>query len=199
MDVELHKRTLQMGLISVAGERLAGPREHDNVRAEVAGRPVVAVTTDVGTDLFCASEDRDAVLGAFPAGDEAALEVLRVEAGRPRYGMDIDDTVIPEEAGLNERAVSFTKGCYPGQETVARLHYRGHPNRHLRGLRLSAPVASGAELRLGEKVVGRLGSSVVSPSLGPIGLALVRREAQPGSTLALDGATAEVVELPFTR
>ena len=199
MDVELHKRTLQMGLISVAGERLAGPREHDNVRAEVAGRPVVAVTTDVGTDLFCASEDRDAVLGAFPAGDEAALEVLRVEAGRPRYGIDIDDTVIPEEAGLNERAVSFTKGCYPGQETVARLHYRGHPNRHLRGLRLSAPVASGAELRLGEKVVGRLGSSVVSPSLGPIGLALVRREAQPGSTLALDGATAEVVELPFTR
>ena len=96
--------------------------------------------------------------------------------------------------------MSFTKGCYVGQETVARLHYRGKPNRHLRGLRLSAPAATGEELRLGERVVGRVGSAVVSPGLGPIALALVRREAEPGATRAASasgGASAEVVELPF--
>ena len=82
---------------------------------------------------------------------------------------------------------------------MARLHYRGKPNRHLRGLRLSAPVPTGTALRLGEREVGRVGSSTVSPSHGPIALALVRREAQPGDTLATDqpGVTAELVELPF--
>jgi tRNA-modifying protein YgfZ len=200
LAVEIHKRTLQMGLLSVVGVRLAGEVEHDNVRTTVAGKPVVAVTTDVGTDLFCAAEDLDAVRAEFPAAEEAALEVLRVENGRPRYGIDLDDSVIPQEAGLNERAVSFTKGCYVGQETVARLHYRGKPNRHLRGLRLSAPADPGTEIRLGEKVVGRLGSVVVSPRLGPIGLALVRREAGPGDVVSVGGnATAELMQLPFER
>jgi folate-binding Fe-S cluster repair protein YgfZ len=95
--------------------------------------------------------------------------------------------------------VSFTKGCYVGQETVARLHYRGKPNRHLRGLRLSEPVASGEELRLGERPVGRLASTAISPRLGPIALALVRREAEPGAIVSVgeQGASAEVVALPF--
>ena len=200
LDVEIHKRTLQTGLLSVVGARLAGEREHDNVRTTVAGKPVVAVATDVGTDLFCAAEDLDGVKAEFPAGDEVQLEVLRVENGRPRYGIDLDDSVIPQEAGLNERAVSFTKGCYVGQETVARLHYRGKPNRHLRGLRLSAPADPGAEIRLGEKVVGRLGSVVVSPRLGPIALALVRREAGPGDVVSVGGqTTAELMQLPFDR
>ncbi len=130
--------------------------------------------------------------------------------------MDIDESTIPQEAGLNERAVSFTKGCYVGQETVARLYYRGKPNRHLRGLRLIEPsqlateptpptaepaptMASGDDLRLGERPVGHLGSVVHSPRLGTIGLALVRREAAPGDTVAVGehGAAAELVELPF--
>src|SRR5207244_8897320 len=105
-----------------------------------------------------------------------AAECLRVESGRPRYGIDMDDATIPQEAGINERAVSFTKGCYVGQETVARLHYRGKPNRHLRGLRLSAPAATGEHLRLGDRVVGRVGSVALSPAHGPIALAIVRRE-----------------------
>ena len=94
--------------------------------------------------------------------------------------------------------MSFTKGCYVGQETVARLYYRGKPNRHLRGLRLSAPASTGDVLRLGDKQVGRLGTVAVSPVYGPIALALVRREAAPGDTLAVgDGdVTAEVVEVP---
>ena len=124
---------------------------------------------------------------------------MRIEHGRPRYGVDIDESTIPQEAGLNERAVSFTKGCYVGQETVARLHYKGKPNRHLRGLRLSAPVESGAELRLGERTVGHVASVTVSPTLGPIALALVRREAAPGETVQVGdaGVSAQVVELPF--
>lgn len=105
----------------------------------------------------------------------------------------------PQEAGLNERAVSFTKGCYVGQETVARLFYKGKPNRHLRGLRLSEPVTAPAELRLGERTVGQLTSAVVSPRFGPIGLALLRREAEPGSilTVGVNGVSAEVLKLPF--
>jgi folate-binding Fe-S cluster repair protein YgfZ len=108
--------------------------------------------------------------------------------------------VIPQEAGLNERAVSFTKGCYVGQETVARLHYKGKPNRHLRGLRISGPAASGDELRLGERTLGRVGSLADSPALGPIALALVRREAEPGAVVSVGerGASGQVVELPFS-
>ena len=203
-EVELQKRTVEMALLSVIGPdapRLAGDAEHDNAHVEVGGVRAIAVTTDVGTDLFCAAEDRDALRSAldFPDGDETAAEIVRVEHGRPRYGVDLDDSVIPQEAGLNERAVSFTKGCYVGQETVARLHYRGKPNRRLLGLKLSEPAEPGTELRLGEKVVGKLGSVVVSPDHGPIGLALIRREAAVGDTVAADGATALIVDVPFSR
>ena len=81
--------------------------------------------------------------------------------------------------------MSFTKGCYVGQETVARLYYRGKPNRHLRGLRLSAPAASGEEITFEGRPVGRIASAVVSPRLGPIALALIRREAPPGSGVSV--------------
>jgi folate-binding protein YgfZ len=211
-DVELHKRTVQRGLLSLVGpgaravvrtEDLPSD-EHTHRARMIEGRPVRLIVTDAGVDVLCDADDTDAVrgsllaAGATPASEDAA-EILRVERGRPRYGLDLDDATIPQEAGLNERAVSFTKGCYVGQETVARLFYRGKPNRHLRGLRLSAEVPVGAELRLGERVVGALSSSVISPSLGPIALALVRREASPGDTLAIDGgASATVVELPFS-
>jgi folate-binding protein YgfZ len=129
--------------------------------------------------------------------DEAA-EILRVESGRPRFGREMTPQTIPQEAGINERAVSFTKGCFIGQETVARLHYKGKPNRHLRGLRLQAPVAAGEEIALGEREVGRVGTAALSPALGPVALAIVRREAEPGAVVAVGGGTAaEVVELPF--
>ena len=211
-DVELHKRTLEMGLLSLIGpdaRRVAGARslssaEHANARAEIGGRPVILVTTDTGIDVFCGADDTGGVRTALEAAgavpvEEAAAEIVRVERGRPRYGFELNEGVIPQEAGLNERAVSFTKGCYVGQETVARLFYRGKPNRHLRGLRLSGPAAPGDPLRRGEKEVGRIGTVVVSPAFGPIALAIVRREAEPGDTLAVGdaGATATVVDLPF--
>src|SRR3954470_13273349 len=204
-DLELHKRTLQQSLLSLLGPRARevagadaaglGTAEHDNARSPLG----VLVTTDLGVDVICAAEDADRVrgelerVGAVPV-PESAAEARRGESGRPRYGLDVDDTVIPQEAGLNERAVSFTKGCYVGQETVARLYYRGQANRRLLGLRLSEPAEPGTELRLGDKVVGKLGSVVVSPDYGPIALAFVRREASPGDTVELDGSTAIIVD-----
>src|SRR5947209_6132253 len=212
-DVELHKRTLERGLVSLIGPQaaavatlreLAEASEHAHVTVEVGDVPVRAIRTDVGLDLLCeaahtaALRERLVHLGAIEVA-EAAAECLRVEHGRPRYGLDLDDTVIPQEAALNERAVSFTKGCYVGQETVARLYYRGKPNRHLRGLRLSAPASTGDPIQFGERAVGRLGSIAQSPRYGWIALALVRREAPVGASVVVgDGAAATVVELPFS-
>jgi folate-binding protein YgfZ len=217
-DVELHKRTLESGLLSLIGplsddliasiaDAVPGPREHDHVAFELDGNSARAVRTDLGLDLLCAAPDYEALqttltrAGAATIGEEAA-ECLRVESGRPRYGVDLDDSVIPQEAGLNERAVSFTKGCYVGQETVARLYYRGKPNRELRGLRSPQPLPVGAELTDGQegRVLGTVTSSALSPRLGALALALVRREAPPGAVVQVDGdQEAVVVELPFDR
>lgn len=210
---ELHKRTLQSGLLSLVGDGARAAAgvpglpedEHAHVAATLGGAEVRVIATDLGVDVLCDAQDTERVRAALVAAGAAPLpadaaEILRVESGRPRYGVDLDASVIPQEAGLNERAVSFTKGCYVGQETVARLFYKGKPTRHLRGLRLSAPVAPGEALVLGDREVGALTSSVVSPAFGPIGLALVRREAEPGAELRVGdtGVTATVVALPFT-
>jgi tRNA-modifying protein YgfZ len=211
--VELHKRTVQSGLLSLVGPEAAtvagvsdlGQAEHWHVAGELEGIAVRWIRTDVGVDLLCEAGDTEALAaalqrrGAQPVS-EAVADCLRIEHGRPRYGVDLDDTVIPQEADLNGRAVSFTKGCYVGQETVARLFYRGKPNRHLRGLRLSKPAETGAEITFGDRAVGRLGSIAESPSFGPIALALVRREAEPGSHVRVgsDEIDAVVVELPFS-
>jgi folate-binding protein YgfZ len=210
--VELHKRTLESGLLSLIGPESQavlgavslGAEEHANAPVEIDGARALAIRTDLGIDLLCEAGDTEALAaalrerGARPAGEEAA-ECVRIESGRPRYGVDIDESTIPQEAALNERAVSFTKGCYVGQETVARLFYKGKPNRHLRGLRLSGPSPTGEDLLLGERTVGALTSVAESPRLGSIALALLRREAEPGATVtsASGEITAGVVALPF--
>jgi folate-binding protein YgfZ len=211
-DVELHKRTVERGLLSLVGPEARAvadaaelpATEHANRHAELDAIPVLLIATDVGVDLVCDAERTGELADALRARGardvpEDATEALRVEHGRPRFGLDMDTTTIPQEAGLNDRAVSFTKGCYVGQETVARLHYRGKPNRALRGLRLSGPAEPRAELRLGEKVAGRLGTVAQSDAYGQIALAIIRREAEPGATLTVgDGdTTATVVALPF--
>jgi folate-binding protein YgfZ len=210
--VELHKRTVQRGLISLIGPQAAtvcgatalGAEEHAHTVVDVDGVTVRAIRTDLGVDLLVEAEQTEALIAALAARgarpvSEAVAECVRVESGRPRYGIDLDESVIPQEAGLNERAVSFTKGCYVGQETVARLFYRGKPNRQLRGLKLTAPVAMGAGITLDGKAVGTVGSVAESPALGSIALALVRREAPVGSRVGVgsDGLEAIVVELPF--
>jgi folate-binding protein YgfZ len=211
-DVQLHKRTLEAGLVSLLGpdsDRISGEAalpaaEHAHLVTALDGADVRAVRTDAGIDLICAADRTDELTRALSArGAEpisyATAECVRIERGRPRYGIDLDDSVIPQEAGLNDRAVSFQKGCYVGQETVARLFYRGKPNRQLRGVRLSDPAPVGSELVFGDRVVGRLTSVAASPRFGEIGLALVRREAPPGSDVLVGDqrVSAIVTELPF--
>jgi folate-binding protein YgfZ len=128
---------------------------------------------------------------------ELELERLRIRARTPRLGRELDDRVMPAEAGLEERAISFTKGCYPGQEPVARLHYRGHPNRGLRVLALDGGElrAYDAELSLEGKVVGRVTSAAPDPEHGVVALAYVRREVPDDATLELSDRAARQLPL----
>ena len=191
-DVQWEDVTEQRSLLSVIGpaarELIEGP-EHSFQERD--GR--IEVVTDLGVDVI----GEGGLEPEYEAVSDAVAECLRIESGRPRLGYDMDSETMPQEAGINERAVSFTKGCYVGQETVARLHYRGKPNRHLRGLRLGEPAERRTDVLLGDKVVGRVASTCVSPRLGPIALALIRREASPGDTVLVAGVEADLVELPF--
>ena len=121
-------------------------------------------------------------------GTLATLEIARIERGRPEWGPDMDEGTIPQEANFDELgAISYTKGCYTGQETVARIHFRGHVNRHLRGLRLLPgnplpPLRAGLVDAAGT-TVGDVRSTAQSPRYGPIAVAMVRREVDAGTTL----------------
>src|SRR4051794_22018378 len=210
-DVEIEDVTDRWAITSLIGPRTGEMTGFEGLAPEHAQRhrdwdgvEVLAAATDLGLDLITRRDQADRLrellvaAGAVPV-TEAAAEIVRVESGRPRFGLDMGPESMPAEAGITERAVDFEKGCYIGQEPVARLHYRGKPNRRLRGLRLSAPAEHGAPLRLGDREVGAIGTAVLSPALGAIALAVIRREADEGDELTVgDGqATAEVVELPF--
>jgi len=153
----------------------------------------------VATELMAAGRDHGIV-----AADAEALEILRIEAGIPRLGRELSEEVLPDEARLS-RAISLDKGCYTGQEIVARLHSRGQVNHLLVGLVLSDPVAPGAEIWADAgneadrgRPVGEVTSSCRSPKAGPIGLAFVRRaQAEPGTLVRLGDQTARVAQLPF--
>jgi len=188
-----------LSLIGPAADSFVDEAPPPDEHASVDTGAGLWVRTDLGLDALCGlarAEELRSELGVEAVSEEAA-ECLRIESGRPRLGRDMDSETIPQEAGINERAVNFEKGCYVGQETVARLHYKGKPNRHLRGLRLSEPAERRTDILLGDKIVGRVASTCVSPRLGPIALALVRREASPGDVVTVGGVEARVVELPF--
>jgi folate-binding protein YgfZ len=162
---------------------------------------------DVVVARAAADDVRERIMRAgAEAGGHGTLEVLRVEAGRPKWGLELDEATIPLEAGLRERAISESKGCYTGQEVIIRILHRGHVNRLLRGLVLGGvrPPARDTPLVIREsgRNVGRVTSAVWSPKHGQtIALGYVRREVEPGSTVGLgegggDGE-AGVVALPF--
>jgi tRNA-modifying protein YgfZ len=136
---------------------------------------------DYGMDAWETWEE-----GGLDCADPKEVEALRIEAGTPAWGKELDETVLPAEAGLDETHISFTKGCYPGQEPVARLHYRGHPNRRLRRLAV-ADAKPGDEIFLGEKAVGRVTSAVPGKALG-----YVRREVPDDATLSVGGQEARL-------
>jgi folate-binding protein YgfZ len=178
-------------------------------------------------ELFAGGEDFGKIWSNWAQAapsmlDAATLELLRIEAGIPKFGVDMDENTIPIEAGLESRAISYTKGCYIGQEVISRIHSLGHVNRHLCKLRLggvaagadrgseldaqgprSAPAATtglpghGTKIQVDGKDIGQVTSAVFSPRYGS-GLALgyVRREhAKPGTQVSINNQVAEVIEL----
>ena len=203
---------------------ILAPYAHVTVHRD--GAPIIIMRSPEleleGYDLFVPAEhfqdvwDAAVAARATPAG-LSAWEIARVEAGQPEWGIDMDDATIPQEANLEELgAISYTKGCYTGQEVVARVHFRGHVNRQLRGLRASgthAPPHRAALFDATSKAVGDVRSSVASPRLGGIALGMVRREVENGAQLlarwgtgdagvagSIGGSTemqVDVVALPF--
>ena len=201
-------------MVGVSAEALATLAPYSHVAGTVDGnRVVVARVPDIGIEgyeVIVPAESRPQLwrraleLGAVPAGLDT-WEIARIEAGRPEWGIDIDETTIPQEANLDAmHAISYTKGCYTGQETVARVHFRGHVNRHLRGLTYPGvePLPRNAQLFAdGDKPVGDVRSTAVSPRLGGVAIAMVRREITPGTVVRArwEGgeSSAVVLELPF--
>jgi folate-binding protein YgfZ len=135
-----------------------------------------------------------------PTIGEEELEALRIQAGTPRWGREIDDRILPAEAGLDERAVSWTKGCYPGQEPVARLHYRGHPNRRLRRLELEGEELPNydAELVYEGKPVGRV-TSAARLNGRVVALAYVRVEVPDEAELRVGDSAARPLDWSLAR
>jgi folate-binding protein YgfZ len=186
-----------------------------STRVRVAGREGLVVRSDEpgvpGFDVLVPRDDAGAVRSALAAAgavsaSDADLEAVRIESGRPLFGADLDTETIPLEAGLEERAISRTKGCYVGQEVIVRVQDRGHGRvaRRLVGLTLdaSAPVPPrGAAIRSAGRDVGRVTSAIWSPSLArPIALAYVQRDfVEEGTQVEADGDSAVVVALPIVK
>lgn len=177
--------------VTVAGRLQADPVGIDVVLPGLVSGTVDLIGPDAATILTANS---------LTAGTPTLLEARRIAAGVPRFLVDYTTDNLVQEAGL-EAAVSFDKGCYLGQETVARLQYRGRPNRRLCGLTLDGPASAGASLMVGDRAVGTLTSVADDPDLGRIGLAILRREVAAGDQLRVDegNTSATVVALPFTE
>jgi folate-binding protein YgfZ len=207
-------RRIVAAIADINADALGALTPYAHLDMPVEGTPIViARSPDIGVegyDLFVPFEQFDRIWeraiteGAMPAGLDA-WEIARVEAGRPEWGIDIDDTTIPQEANFDELdAISYTKGCYIGQEVVARVHFRGHVNRHLRGLRAASSEAPPTGAQLIDETgnhVGDVRSSVASPRLGGIAIGMVRREIPPGAILTAKWEGGErrvdLTALPF--
>jgi folate-binding protein YgfZ len=168
-------------------------------RRDFGATPALRVI--VPRELLARCEDALVRIAGARRLAEAEVDLARVEAGVPTWGRDFGEEHLPQETGLEALAVSYTKGCYLGQEIVARLHWRGQAPRGLRGIWFApeARPASGAAVRYLGEVVGRVGTVARSPRLGPIALAiLTRRVPVLGVSVEVEGAgPAAVVELPF--
>ena len=195
-------------LEQLAGTSLPDLPLHHHTEISLAGAPVrVARHEPIGgsgftliipTEHVAAVQTALRAAGVQPLSDEA-FETLRVEQGRGAWGREWSQEYIPLETGLLD-AISFSKGCYVGQEIIARMESRNRLAKKLRGLRLGQPVIAPAKLQVDGKEAGDLTSAVVSPRFGPIALAYVRTaHAEPGSTVSIAGSDVEgeVVELPF--
>lgn len=213
-DAELTDASEERGVLAVLGPRAGKVVKSVTGGALPEGTQVVTLPGDIlcishglygvpAYELFvprAAMADLKAKLvSASREASSDALHLLRVEAGLGRMGVDMDEgATIPLEANL-ERGISYNKGCYIGQETIARATFRGHVNKKLVGLKLAGPVNAGVPLKKGEKVIGRVTSFAHSPRFGDIALGYVHRTLiDPGTELELEGGgTAKVQPLPF--
>jgi len=172
--------------------------EHGTAEVEIGGEKLLAAGVAApipGHDLIGPSEavarakERLAALGAVPAAG-VAYETARVEAGIPRFGADLTPENFPGEAGVLGRAVDFKKGCYPGQETVARMHFRGHPNRTLYRISYTGEhLAPGAPVVQGEKTVGSVTSVAPLPVDGEtLALCYLSRNANLDAPIFAEGS-----------
>jgi folate-binding protein YgfZ len=205
-------RAVARVITGVEADALGGLPEHGNARAQWAGgAAIVARVTDTGEpgfDLFVEqprTAELTAALSAIDVApiDAATAEAIRIESGVALFHRDMDEETIPLEAGIESRAISFTKGCYVGQEVVIRVLHRGHGRvaRKLVGLTFdgSQAPAPGATIRAGDREIGEVTSSTVSPALQrPIALGYVHRDfVEPGSKVSVDGLDGQVATLPF--
>lgn len=224
-DVTIADESAAIARISVEGARAFAvvadaadtggfaPTEGDVVALRIGGADVLAGAwssgSEPGVQLFVARDEEARVLAALRAAGTrhglvepglAALDVLRVEAGLPRFGFELGPDTLPAELGLVERTVSFTKGCYTGQEVVARMHSRGRVGHRLVGIVLDGGVLAEprAELRAGGSRVGEVTSVARSPRAGAVALGIVRHGFDaPGTPIDAAGRPARVVALPF--
>jgi folate-binding protein YgfZ len=188
--------------------------EHGNRRVRFGGHPSVLTRVDEagepGFDLYVERSQREALQEAIRAAgvpfvDAETADVIRIEAGIPKFDQDMDQDTIPLEAGIEGRAISFSKGCYVGQEVIVRVVHRGHGRvaRKLAGLALEGPdlPIAGAAVTADGRQVGRVTSSAHSPALGrPIALAYLHRDAlEAGTVVSVNGARAVVTTLPFVE
>jgi len=199
-------------LSGASAETLSALAEDANLRTQWNGDPAIVTritdTGEPGYDVFVDRAKREMFLSALAdagasALDEQTAEAIRIEAGMPRFHRDMDEETIPLEAGIESRAISFSKGCYVGQEVIIRVLHRGHGRvaRKLVGLVVDGdqPPASGAIVRSADRDIGHVTSSASSPALKkPIALAYVHRDfVTPGTAVSIDGTTADVTALPF--
>ena len=225
-DVEIHDRTSERSNLILAGAGSAallgvhGIKVSDEAMTQVTGKLngiqiVVRRIPWTGPECFvltCNASERSALTASLLETSDTnrrtvecglnVVETCRIESGMPKYAIDMTEANLPQEVNRNEQAISFTKGCYLGQETVARIDALGHVNRLLVGVKtesLTIPE-SGTELKVGEKVVGKITSTTYSPALqSNFSLALVRREhSTPGTQLTLESGCAEVCSLPVS-
>jgi folate-binding protein YgfZ len=191
-----------------AGATVPALAAEEHLAVEVAGQPAIAIAAGDfpagGIALHVEAVAAAAVAAALvEAGaerlDRKALDALRIEEGRAWFGPDVTDLNLLHETGQVAEYASFSKGCYVGQEVVARLDARGgNVNKVLRGLRLDAASVAGSVLRAGDKEIGRITTAAVSPRLGPIALAFVHRSHfEPGTVLDASGVRATVASLPL--
>jgi folate-binding protein YgfZ len=199
-------------VIGVSEEQLRATPDHGNLRSTWTGGTVIVTrvvdTGEPGFDLYVDRAEAGALKAALiTAGavelDDADAETLRIEAGVPLFGRDMDEETIPLEAGIESQAISFTKGCYVGQEIIIRVLHRGHGRvaRKLVGLTVvgdRVPV-TGEAIHSGDREIGRVTSAAMSPALArPIALGYVQRDfVDPGTSVTIAGQAAAVTALPF--